>query len=216
MKQRVLLIDNVDSFTFNLVQVLRTLGAEVQVRRADELDPSSPEELEALDPTHVVLSPGPGRPEAARGSLAVAEHFLERVPLLGVCLGHQCLGVVAGALVVSSPEPRHGETVRVYHDGRGLFRGLSNPMEAGRYHSLVVEEASVPAEYEISGWSAEGEVLALRHRRLPVFGLQFHPESILTPVGPRLIASFLALESAPTSAPGAARTARAARTEVPA
>lgn len=192
MKKRVLLVDNVDSFTFNLVQAIRTIGADVVVRRANELEPA---EAEDIAPTHVVISPGPGHPRAATGSLAVAAAFLERVPLLGVCLGHQCLGFLAGAEVKQSIQPEHGKSIRVYHDGRAPFRGLPNPFEAGRYHSLIVSEENLGPDFEVSAWSTDGEVLGLRHRTLPVFGTQFHPESLLTPMGSRILTSFLALSS---------------------
>jgi len=198
MTKRVLVIDNVDSFTFNLVQALRTLGAEVVVRRANEVDLR---EVEGLAPTHVLLSPGPGHPSAAKGSLAVAEAFLDRLPLLGVCLGHQCLGLLAGARVDHALRPEHGKTIRVYHDGRAPFRGLPNPFEAGRYHSLVVGERDLSQDFEVSAWSGEGEVLGIRHRTLPVNGVQFHPESVLTPSGPRILASFLGLSSEATALP---------------
>ena len=189
MKRKVLLVDNVDSFTFNLVQALRTLGAEVLVRRANELEL---EEAHALEPTHLVVSPGPGRPEAAVRAQAVMESFLPKIPVLGVCLGHQCLGLIAGARVDLAAEPQHGKSIRVYHDGRPPFRGLPNPFEAGRYHSLIVLEEGLTEDYEVSAWSSDGEILGLRHKTRPVNGLQFHPESVLTPVGARILKSFLA------------------------
>lgn len=204
MSARVLLIDNHDSFTFNLVQALRALGARVRVARNDEID--LPEAL-AADPTHLVLSPGPGTPARAGVMPALLDAFLERVPILGVCLGHQALGERFGGRVARAARPVHGKSSRIWHDGRGLYRGLPNPLVAGRYHSLCVSEDGLATELEISAWSAEGEVMGLRHRVLPVEGVQFHPESVLTPCGTRLLASFLALAPA-------AQPARASREEV--
>jgi anthranilate synthase/aminodeoxychorismate synthase-like glutamine amidotransferase len=186
---RVLLVDNKDSFTFNLVQALRGLGAEVLVARNDALDLAG---AEALAPTHLVLSPGPGRPERAGVTPSLLAAFLERLPILGVCLGHQALGQLFGGRVVRAQRAVHGQSSRVYHDGRGCLRGLPNPFEAGRYHSLCVAEAGLARELEISAWTAEGEVMGLRHRQLPVEGVQFHPESVLTPRGTRVLANFLA------------------------
>lgn len=193
MDARVLLIDNQDSFTFNLVQALRTLGAEVRVARNDAL---TLEEARVHAPSHLVLSPGPGRPERAGIMPAVLGAFLERVPILGVCLGHQAIGAHFSGRVARGLRPVHGKSSRIWHDGRGLFRGLSNPFVAGRYHSLCVSEHGLSPELEVSAWSAEGEVMGLRHRALPVEGVQFHPESVLTPRGTRLLANFLALTPA--------------------
>jgi anthranilate synthase component 2/para-aminobenzoate synthetase component 2 len=186
---RVLLLDNKDSFTFNLVQGLRLLGAEVTVVRNDELTTRA---AEALAPTHLVLSPGPGRPEQAGVMPELLTAFLERVPILGVCLGHQALGLHFGGRVARAGRPVHGRSSRVYHDGHACLRGLPSPFEAGRYHSLCVDEAGLSAELEISAWSSEGELMGLRHRWLPVEGVQFHPESVLTPRGARILANFLA------------------------
>ena len=188
MNFSVLLIDNIDSFTFNLVQALRLEGAQVEVLRSDEC---SLEEALERDPTHLVLGPGPGRPEGAMNALAIAQAYLGRCPILGVCLGHQMLGLLSGARIIGAQAPAHGELQRVYHDGRAPFRGLANPLEAARYNSLVVEADSLGPEYEICAWSAEGEVLAMRHRELPVVSFQFHPESYLTPLGKQLFSQFL-------------------------
>jgi anthranilate synthase/aminodeoxychorismate synthase-like glutamine amidotransferase len=187
---RVLVIDNYDSFTFNLVQLLRAQGAEVLVRRNDELDVAA---ACALAPTHLVLSPGPGRPAGAGITLALIGALAEKLPILGVCLGHQALGQAFGGRIVHALRPIHGEEARVFHDGRGVFRGLSSPLVAARYHSLVVAEEGFPEALEVSAWTAEGEIMGLRHRSLPLEGVQFHPESVLTPRGERLVANFLAL-----------------------
>lgn len=193
MIQRVLVVDHVDSFTFNLVQGFAALGAEVQVRRADEV--SVAEALE-LAPTHVVLSPGPGHPREAHLARELLGGIDEQVPILGVCLGHQVLGLAAGASVRSSARPEHGVEIRVFHDGATPFEGLSNPFVAGRYHSLTVTEAGLAPDFVVSAWSADGEVLGIRHRDLPRFGVQVHPESVLTPEGARLFQNFLATRAA--------------------
>ena len=185
---RVLMIDNRDSFTFNLVQALRQLGAEVLVERADGLDVTM---AMALEPTHVLVSPGPGKPEQAGHSLELIRAFLGKRPLLGVCLGHQALALVLGGRVEHAATPIHGKARRVYHDGRGLYRGLPNPFEAGRYHSLTVAEKSLPKAVELSAHGSDGEVLGIRHPELRAEGVQFHPESLLTPNGPQLLANFL-------------------------
>ncbi len=188
---RILMIDNRDSFTFNLVQALRQFGAEVLVERADLLSVSRAVELA---PTHVLVSPGPGHPAKSRECLALIECFLGKVPLLGVCLGHQALALVLGCSVEHAPRPIHGKASRTYHDGRGIYRGLPNPFDAGRYHSLTVAESSIADPIEITAHGTEGEVLGLRHRALRAEGVQFHPESLLTPCGPSLLANFLGLQ----------------------
>ncbi|GMU79877.1 MAG: aminodeoxychorismate/anthranilate synthase component II [Acidimicrobiia bacterium] len=189
MAPRVLVIDNYDSFVYNLVQYLGELGAEPVVHRHD----AAPlEALAALEPDAVLVSPGPGRPEDAGVSNAAIRHFGEAgVPVLGVCLGHQCLGQLYGGEVVRAPHVMHGKTSTITHDGRGVFTGLPNPIVATRYHSLVVDRASVPATLEVTAESEDGLVMGLRHRDLPVEGVQFHPESILTEAGHDLLTNFL-------------------------
>jgi len=189
--RRVLVLDNYDSFTFNLVQLLRVQGAEVLVRRNDELDVAG---ARALAPSHLVLSPGPGRPAAAGVMPELVAALAGELPILGVCLGHQALGESFGGTIVHAMRPVHGEEARVFHDGRGVFRGLSSPFAAARYHSLVVAEAGFPEVLEVSAWTAQGEIMGLRHRTLAIEGVQFHPESVLTPRGARLVTNFLAQE----------------------
>lgn len=191
---RVLVIDNYDSFTYNLVQYLGELGAELVIHRNDVV---TLEEVEALEPDAIVISPGPGRPEDAGISNAVIEHLGPEVPLLGVCLGHQCIGEVFGGRVVRAPAVMHGKTSLVRHGGQGVLRGLPVPFEATRYHSLVVERASFPDELEVTAEAEDGTVMGLRHRRLPVEGVQFHPESILTAAGKDILANFLEAARAP-------------------
>ena len=187
----VLLLDNYDSFTFNLVQCLAELGAAVEVRRNDAI---TVEEAIAMAPQHLVISPGPGRPSEAGISIDLIRSFSRRCPILGVCLGHQAIGEVFGGRVVRAPAPRHGKTSPIEHDGRGLFTGLRESIEVGRYHSLVVEEATWPSELEVTARSTDdGLVMALRHRSLSIHGVQFHPESILTKEGRAILRNFLAL-----------------------
>lgn len=183
----ILVIDNYDSFTYNLVQYLGELGADVEVRRNDQ---TTLEEIEALAPTHIVISPGPGTPDDGGISNAVIERFHQRVPILGVCLGHQCMGHVFGGSVSRAPRLMHGKTSAIYHDGTGLFAGIKNPFTATRYHSLIVQEP-LPAGLIVSAFTDEGEVMGLRHRDFPTFGVQFHPESILTESGKKLLRNFL-------------------------
>ncbi len=190
MKPRVLLIDNYDSFTFNLVQALAVLGADVTVRTHDQI--GADEGLRS-EPTHLVVSPGPGRPEDAGISLEIIEKAAGRVPVLGVCLGHQALAMVYGGVIVRSAAPLHGKSSPVNHDGKTIFRELPDPFEAGRYHSLTVDPSLVPDELEVTARTADGEIMGLRHRSLPVEGVQFHPESILSPDGNKLLGNFLEL-----------------------
>ena len=185
----LLVLDNYDSFTYNLVQYLCELGAELVVRRNDEVTVGEIER--ELRPEKIVISPGPGTPAGAGVTLEVVEKFAGRVPLLGVCLGHQAVGQVFGGRVVRAPRPVHGKPAEVEHDGRTIFAGLPRPLRVGRYHSLVVERDSLPACLEVSAETADGLVMGLRHREWPVEGVQFHPESILTESGKRLLDNFL-------------------------
>jgi anthranilate synthase/aminodeoxychorismate synthase-like glutamine amidotransferase len=186
---RVLVIDNYDSFTYNLVQLLGSSGAEPVVHRHDAIDL---EGIASLDPDGILVSPGPGRPEDAGISGAAIEAFGSRIPVLGVCLGHQCIGEVFGGRVVRAPQLMHGKTSWIRHRGVGVLEGLPDPFEATRYHSLVVDRAGLPEMLEVTAETADGVIMGLRHRSRPVEGVQFHPESILTADGPRLIANFLA------------------------
>jgi anthranilate synthase/aminodeoxychorismate synthase-like glutamine amidotransferase len=187
----LLLIDNYDSFTFNLAQYFGELGAEVTVRRNDQVTLDA---VEALGPSHIVISPGPGRPEQAGISIAAIERFGPRIPMLGVCLGHQAMGAAFGGRVVSARTLMHGKSSSVEHDGRGVFAGLSGPMAAARYHSLVVADEGWPDVLEVAARTVDDQtVMALRHREWPVHGVQFHPESILTTEGRRLLRNFLDL-----------------------
>ena len=187
---RLLLVDNYDSFTYNLVQAFLVLGADVLVYRNDEI--SVAQALE-LNPSHLCISPGPGRPDDAGVSLAMLAAFEQRVPILGVCLGHQSLVQHFGGRIISAPRLMHGKTSMITHDGAGVYAGLSQPFQAGRYHSLAAEEASMPAALLITARSERGEIMGVRHRQLPVEGVQFHPESVLTPEGNRLLGNFLAM-----------------------
>ncbi|MBV8783456.1 MAG: aminodeoxychorismate/anthranilate synthase component II [Gammaproteobacteria bacterium] len=189
MKARLLLIDNYDSFTYNLVQAFLVLGAEVSVYRNDALTPQA---ARALEPTHLCISPGPGTPRDAGVSMDMIRAFAGQVPVLGVCLGHQAIVEVFGGTVVRAARLMHGKTSPVQHDGRTLFAGLPQPCEVGRYHSLLADPPTIPAVLEVSARTAEGEIMGVRHRTLCIEGVQFHPESILTPQGPHLLANFLA------------------------
>lgn len=186
---RVLLVDNYDSFTYNLVQAFLVLGAQVIVRRPDALTVA---EARALEPTHLCISPGPGAPREAVVSKAMIEAFADVIPVLGVCLGHQAITEVFGGEVVRAARPMHGKISRITHDGRGVFAGLEGPLEVGRYHSLVAEPTRLPSALVVSARTAGGEIMGLRHATLAVEGVQFHPESVLTPDGPTLLRNFLA------------------------
>lgn len=197
MTPRLLMLDNYDSFTFNLVQAFQVLGADVVVHRNDVL---TVEQCLALEPTHIVVSPGPGNPDEAGISLALIEAALGTVPLLGVCLGHQALAQVLGGFVVRAPRLMHGKSSPVHHDGQGLYTGLSEPFEAGRYHSLIVDQARLPSVLEPVSWTPKGELMGVRHTGVPdhapAVGVQFHPESVLTPEGDALLANFLQMGGA--------------------
>jgi anthranilate synthase/aminodeoxychorismate synthase-like glutamine amidotransferase len=190
----IFVLDNYDSFTYNLVQYLGELGAQVEVRRNDQISVS---DVEALHPDRIVVSPGPCTPSDAGISVELIRHFTGKVPVLGVCLGHQAIGEAFGGKVVRARNLMHGKTSRVEHDGRTIFQGLTSPMTATRYHSLIVSEDQLPAELEISARSTERDgtqvIMGLRHRNYPVEGVQFHPESVLTDQGKKLVENFLAL-----------------------
>jgi len=183
------LIDNYDSFTFNLAHRIGELGATVKVVRNDAM---TLPELERLAPDRLVISPGPGRPESAGVTIEALRHFAGKIPVLGVCLGHQALSIAFGGRVERASRPMHGKTSRVVHDGSGLFEGVDQPFDAGRYHSLVIPKDAVPAGFIVTA-SVEGDgtIMAIRHEERPVFGVQFHPESVLTPAGQRLLGNFL-------------------------
>jgi anthranilate synthase/aminodeoxychorismate synthase-like glutamine amidotransferase len=188
MGSRVVLIDNYDSFVYNLVQELGELGADPVVYRNDAVDMDG---IRAAAPDAIVISPGPGRPESAGISMEVISTFAGEFPILGVCLGHQCIGEVYGGKTVSAPTLMHGKTSQIHHDGTGVFAGLPDPFTATRYHSLVTDPGSVPDVLEVTATTSDGVVMGLRHRTLRVEGVQFHPESILTPCGPTLLGNFL-------------------------
>jgi anthranilate synthase/aminodeoxychorismate synthase-like glutamine amidotransferase len=188
----LLLIDNYDSFTYNLYQYLGELGATVEVVRNDAL---TVEDIDAMAPERIIISPGPGTPDDAGISKDVIRRFAETTPILGVCLGHQCIGEVFGGIVEGAGEIKHGKVSRVTHDGRGVFAGLPSPIEATRYHSLAIRPDSVPGVLEVSARSETGVIMGVRHRELPVEGVQFHPESILTPGGHQILRNFPAMKS---------------------
>jgi len=191
----IVLIDNYDSFTYNLVQRLGELQAQADLRvfRNDKVTVA---EIEALGPSHIIISPGPCTPREGGVSNDVIRHFAGKVPILGVCLGHQCIGFVFGADVVRHDRLMHGKTSRIHHDGRTIFEGIANPFEATRYHSLIVRRESLPSEFEVSAWTDADEVMGLRHRRWPLEGVQFHPESFLTVEGPKILKNFIRIQAA--------------------
>ncbi len=189
---RMLLIDNYDSFTYNLVQAFAALGADVMVYRNDMI---TVDEAKALDPTHLVISPGPGRPDEAGVSLEMIAAFAESVPVLGVCLGHQSLVQHFGGNIVRAGRLMHGKTSMATHDGKTIFEGISQPFEVGRYHSLCAEQDSLPDVLELTAETERGEIMGVRHKTLPLEGVQFHPESVLTPEGDHLMANFLRMRA---------------------
>jgi anthranilate synthase component 2 len=188
----LLMIDNYDSFTFNIVQYFCQLGEDVQVHRNDKI---SLTEIESLQPDRIVVSPGPCSPEEAGISVAAITHFAGKVPILGVCLGHQAIGAAFGGNVVRSSSLMHGKTSPIIHDGKELFQGLPNPFQATRYHSLIVDRPTLPDCLETTAWVENGEIMGLRHKTLPIWGVQFHPESILTEGGMELLANFLRISA---------------------
>jgi anthranilate synthase/aminodeoxychorismate synthase-like glutamine amidotransferase len=192
MTPRLLLIDNYDSFTYNLVQAFLILGADVDVHRNDAI---GVEQALAGNYTHLVISPGPGTPRAAGVSMRMIEAFAGRLPIFGVCLGHQALVEVFGGKVVRAPRLMHGKVSPVLHDGKGLYAGMAQGFEAGRYHSLIAEPGSIPPQLLVTSRTAEGEIMGVRHRSLAVEGVQFHPESVLTPHGPALMGNFLKIRN---------------------
>ena len=197
----ILVIDNYDSFTYNLVQFVGEIGAETIVYRNDEI---TVEDVASLQPSHIIISPGPGTPDDAGVSNEVIRRFHRDIPILGVCLGHQCIGHVFGAPVVRAPRLMHGKTSLIHHDGRRLFQGLANPFVATRYHSLIVQ-GPLPETLEVTALAPEGEIMGLRHREYPVEGVQFHPESILTEQGKVFLKNFLDVRTYAASAGGALR-----------
>ena len=184
----LLLLDNYDSFTYNLFQYLSELGTEIEVRRNDQI---SIADIEQMQPDHIVVSPGPCTPNEAGLSCDIIATLGSRIPILGVCLGHQAIGQVYGGKVVRAPEPMHGKTSLMYHDDKGVFKGLPHPFEAIRYHSLIVEDQNLPEELEVTARTRDGLIMGLKHRTYPVEGVQFHPESIMTSVGKDLLRNFL-------------------------
>ena len=186
----ILMIDNYDSFTYNLVQYLGALGEDIKVFRNDKISIAG---IKKLKPKRIVISPGPGRPEDAGITCEVVSSFAGRIPILGVCLGHQAIGFCFGGRIVNAKELMHGKTSLIYHNRQGIFKGIANPFEATRYHSLLVERKSLPKCLELTAWTKENEIMALRHKKYQVYGVQFHPESILTKPGMDILANFLKL-----------------------
>ncbi|OGX44675.1 MAG: anthranilate/aminodeoxychorismate synthase component II [Omnitrophica WOR_2 bacterium RIFCSPLOWO2_12_FULL_51_8] len=186
----ILMIDNYDSFTYNLVQYLGALKQKVEVFRNDKI---TLKEIKRLKPRKIVISPGPGRPEDAGISCRLIREFAGKIPILGVCLGHQAIGSVYGGRIIIARKLMHGKTSLVYHHGRGIFKNIPNPFEATRYHSLLVERKTLPACLEITAWTKEREIMGLKHKQFPLWGVQFHPESILTKAGMDILANFLQL-----------------------
>lgn len=187
---KVLLVDNYDSFTYNLYQYMTELGAEVFVKRNDEVDNNY---ILKTKPDKIVISPGPGRPENAGNSCSIIKEFFRKIPILGVCLGHQCIGYVFGGRIINAKKIMHGKVSKIKHDGKYIFENIENPFTATRYHSLVIDRKNFPEELKISATSEESEIMGIKHRKEPLFGVQFHPESILTPSGKKILENFLKL-----------------------
>jgi len=186
----ILMIDNYDSFTFNLVQYLGILGENIKVRRNDKV---SLDEIKKMAPSRIVISPGPGRPVDAGMSKDIIRHFYKEIPILGVCLGHQCIGEVFGAEVINSGVVIHGKTSKIYHDGKSIFTGVENPFEAARYHSLILKKDTIPSLLEVTAHTEDGIIMGVRHKNYKLEGIQFHPESFLTPVGLKILKNFIDL-----------------------
>lgn len=186
----ILMIDNYDSFTFNLVQYLGILGENIKVRRNDKV---SLDEIKKMAPSRIVISPGPGRPVDAGMSKDIIRHFYKEIPILGVCLGHQCIGEVFGAEVINSGVVIHGKTSKIYHDGKSIFTGVENPFEAARYHSLILKKDTIPSSLEVTAHTEDGIIMGVRHKDYKLEGIQFHPESFLTPVGLKILKNFIDL-----------------------
>ena len=184
----ILIIDNYDSFTYNLVQYLSELGEKLVVHRNDKI---SLKDIEKLRPNHIVISPGPGRPRNAGISKQVIKRFGNKIPILGVCLGHQCMAEVFGGKIISARKLMHGKTSTIHHKKHGIFKGIPSPFEATRYHSLIVEKKSLPKVLNITAWTKDNEIMSLKHKNLPLWGVQFHPESILTQYGKKLLKNFI-------------------------
>jgi anthranilate synthase/aminodeoxychorismate synthase-like glutamine amidotransferase len=186
----ILMIDNYDSFTFNLVQYLGILGENIKVRRNDKV---SLDEIKKMAPSRIVISPGPGRPVDAGMSKDIIRHFYKEIPILGVCLGHQCIGEVFGAEVINSGVVIHGKTSKIYHDEKSIFTGVENPFEAARYHSLILKKDTIPSSLEVTAHTEDGIIMGVRHKNYKLEGIQFHPESFLTPVGLKILKNFIDL-----------------------
>ncbi|MBE3092053.1 MAG: aminodeoxychorismate/anthranilate synthase component II [Chloroflexi bacterium] len=186
----ILMIDNYDSFTFNLVQYLGILGENIKVRRNDKV---SLDEIKKMAPSRIVISPGPGRPVDAGMSKDIIRHFYKEIPILGVCLGHQCIGEVFGAEVINSGVVIHGKTSKIYHDGKSIFTGVENPFEAARYHSLILKKDTISSSLEVTAHTEDGIIMGVRHKNYKLEGIQFHPESFLTPVGLKILKNFIDL-----------------------
>jgi len=189
-KVDILMIDNYDSFTFNLVQYLGILGEIIKVRRNDKIGLG---EIEKMEPSRIVISPGPGRPVNAGMSKDIIKHFYKEIPILGVCLGHQCIGEVFGAEVINSGVVIHGKTSKIYHDGKSIFTGVENPFEAARYHSLILKRDTIPSSLEVTARTEDDIVMGVRHKNYKLEGIQFHPESFLTPDGLKILKNFICL-----------------------